>query len=324
MQADIKEAEIKAPELKPHPKARPGSIVFPTVLIAIGIVFLLGNMGIVTFDIWFTLLRLWPVLLIAAGLDILIGRRSLLGSFLVVVVLLGGLAVAVALSMGQPATGLALTSEDIRQPLGDSTLAVVDITPGLGELRLSAGNEGANLIEGRVALAEREKTFTSFRQAGSTAYYTLRSEGNQTWVPGWRGEVDWSSRTWDLKLNRDVPIDLRLKGGVGRATLDLSRVKVTRLRIESGVGQTTVTLPMSGEVRAEINGGVGEMIVNIPAGMAARIEVDRGLSGIDISDVYRPGNDRYQSANYSTAANRVELTIKGGLGHIAVREIAEQ
>ena len=45
--------------------------------IGIGTIFLLGNFGYLPASGWMLLLRYWPVLLIAGGLDILIGRRSL-------------------------------------------------------------------------------------------------------------------------------------------------------------------------------------------------------------------------------------------------------
>jgi hypothetical protein len=46
------------------------------ILIGLGVVFLLNNPGILNWSVWDVIFRLWPVLLIAAGLDILIGRRA--------------------------------------------------------------------------------------------------------------------------------------------------------------------------------------------------------------------------------------------------------
>ena len=65
----------------------------PIFLIGLGVVFLLGNLGALTDNVWNTLLRLWPVLIISAGLDLLLRNRSIwfmvLG-FLILLVLLGG------------------------------------------------------------------------------------------------------------------------------------------------------------------------------------------------------------------------------------------
>jgi len=52
------------------------SLVWPLILIGLGIIFLLNNLGALDWDVWFLIVRLWPLLLIAVGLDVLLGRRA--------------------------------------------------------------------------------------------------------------------------------------------------------------------------------------------------------------------------------------------------------
>ena len=66
---------------------RRGGFVWPLVLISLGAIFLLNNFNVLSWDVWDLIWRLWPVLLVAIGLDILFGRRSVLGSFLSLVVI---------------------------------------------------------------------------------------------------------------------------------------------------------------------------------------------------------------------------------------------
>ena len=66
-------------------QSRRGSLVGPVILLGLGIVFLLNNLGVLEWSVWEVIFRLWPVLLIAAGLDFLIGRRSVWGSLLALV-----------------------------------------------------------------------------------------------------------------------------------------------------------------------------------------------------------------------------------------------
>jgi lia operon protein LiaF len=84
-------AMTKRPERSPIR----GSLAGPAVLIGLGIVFLLNNLGYLGWGIWDTLLRLWPVLLIAVGLDLLIGRRSALGSALLALLVVAALGAAI-------------------------------------------------------------------------------------------------------------------------------------------------------------------------------------------------------------------------------------
>ena len=46
-----------------------------TVVTGLGVIFLLGNLGYLTFTAWDLILRLWPILLVAVGLDIILGQR---------------------------------------------------------------------------------------------------------------------------------------------------------------------------------------------------------------------------------------------------------
>ena len=45
-----------------------GGFVGPTILIGLGILLLLSNLGMLQWSVWDTAWRLWPILLIAAGL----------------------------------------------------------------------------------------------------------------------------------------------------------------------------------------------------------------------------------------------------------------
>ncbi len=54
-------------------------LFWPIILIGAGVIFLLANLGIIPSNPWPLIWNLWPVILIVIGLDILLGRRSLLG-----------------------------------------------------------------------------------------------------------------------------------------------------------------------------------------------------------------------------------------------------
>ena len=55
------------------------SLIWPAILITIGVVLLLKNMNVVRGDTWTTILHLWPILLIALGLESIFQRRGLIG-----------------------------------------------------------------------------------------------------------------------------------------------------------------------------------------------------------------------------------------------------
>jgi hypothetical protein len=77
---------------------RQEGLVGPIFLVGLGVVFLLSNLGYLAFEAWPFVLRLWPVLLIAFGLDILTRRRSIAWGLLGLLVALAVLAAALWLA----------------------------------------------------------------------------------------------------------------------------------------------------------------------------------------------------------------------------------
>ena len=77
---------------------RPRSFFWPILFIGAGVVLLLANLNIIPLPSLSFLFRLWPVLLIVAGLDILIGRRVPWISGLVALVAVAGLVILAILA----------------------------------------------------------------------------------------------------------------------------------------------------------------------------------------------------------------------------------
>ncbi len=298
---------MNATSTMPERPVRHGGLVGPAILIGLGVVFLLNNLGMLDWGIWNILLRLWPLLLIAIGLELMVGRRSALGSLLIVALMLSVMAVAVWASGAWLSGGTRLTSQTISQPLGTATRADIDVRMGAGTLRIGAQAQPAGLIEG----------------TGDTASFKLHSNSRSAWGLPFTGQ-EGVQLVWDLRLNPDTPTRLHLDTGAGTATLDLARLRVTDLEVNIGVGQTTLTLPQQGRVQAQINGGIGETTVIIPAGMAARIEATTGLGQVSVLGNYQRQDKVYITPDYATADDRVDLIVKGGIGSITIRQESDR
>ena len=219
--------------------------------------------------------------------------------------------------------GTGVTQETVSQPLMTATRAEVAITMGLGTLELDAREPSTNLIEGTVGRREREQVTHDFRIIGETGHYTLRTEGKDTTSIPFRFRREQNVR-WDLHLNRDVPMALKVDTGAGTARLDLRELRATNVEVRTGVGATTLMLPKAGQPRVEVDGGVGTTTVLIPAGIAARIEVEAGLGSASVQGDYKRNENMYVSSDYETATDRVDLRIRGGIGNITVRKIGEE
>lgn len=304
-------------------RVRRGGLVWPMILIAAGVVVLLNNLGIVSWNIWWSLARLWPVLLIAIGLDILVGRRSLFASLAVAVLVLAVLAGAAVYWQPQAAAQAQLHLQQIAQPLEGARDADISIDVGAASLTIREAQETASLVEGSLTLNGNEQVTPRSWRTGDTAHFELRPLGPQGTTSLASFEAGLDKKPWELRLNPDVPMRLKVNAGVGNSSLNLQRLKVTRLEVDGGVGNTRLTLPRAGQVSVTLDAGVGRLEVVVPAGLAVRMQVDRGLGGFDIQGDFQHNGDEYVSPGYANAADRADIRINGGIGHITVQQSTE-
>jgi hypothetical protein len=295
---------------------RRGGLVGPVLLIGLGVIFLLNNLGRLDWGVWLFILRLWPVLLIGIGLDLLVGRRSVWGSLLVVVVMLGVLAGAVIFYQRSGWGGAELRRQSISRPLEEATSAEVTLDSGLRALSLGALSEGGNLIEGTAELYRGERLAEHYAVVGEEAQYRLSAEGD-TWnaFPNWPARV----ARWEVALSPDIPVVLTIDSGVGETVLDLRGLQVIELSLDGGLGTMRLTLPAQGDLEGDLNLGIGAVDILVPQGVAVRMQVDAGPSNIVVPAAYVRDGDVYTSPGYTSAENRVQLYVEGGIGQIRIQ-----
>lgn len=304
----------------PEPRRRV-SLVGPVILIGLGVVFLLNNMGVLAWSVWDVVFRLWPVLLIAAGLEIILSRLSAWGSLLALVLTVAMIAGALWLLGSELGARGATAGEEVRQALGEAKQARVIIEPGVGALHIEALPESAAampsaLVEGVVSAGRGQGVKRRFAVAGATATFTLGSKAET-----FGSFIGWGDQwNWDLGLAADVPLELEIGLGVGSADLDLTGLTVRNLQVNTGIGRSEVILPGEGSFLAKIEGAIGEMVIVIPAGLAARIHVDTGLTVSDLPSSYRQQGDVYTSPGYASADDRVDLEVSQAIGKVTIRQ----
>jgi hypothetical protein len=127
---------------------------------------------------------------------------------------------------------------------------------------------------------------------------------------------------WDLKLSRDVPVDLHVKFGAGQATLDVGSLDLKSVDVDMGVGKLVLDLrgapKRSFDVR--IRGGVGEATVRLPAEVGVHAEAEGGIGEIKTTGLHRNGRTWVNDA-YQRSKTTIRLDVRGGIG--AIRLISD-
>jgi hypothetical protein len=291
------------------------SIIGPLLLIGIGALFLMNNLGMLTWSVWDVIFRLWPVLLIAAGLDLVIGRSSVWGSLIAVIVLVGVVALGVSYVQGGTAAA-GRSQESLSYPIRDAKRAEVHLSPVVGVLHLTGSPSTTELLTGSAWTGGGMRVAKNFAAQAEDTTLDLRAEGAGVLFPilGPPGQP-----TWDIALTSSVPVSLSVDLAVGQSVIDLRETNVYSLTVNQGLGQAIVYLPKNGVVRASVSTAIGETVIVIPPGVAARIHASTAIAARNIPGAFTRDGDTYTSPGYAEASDRVDLELGLPIGNLIVR-----
>lgn len=293
-----------------------GSIIGPLILITIGVLFLLANFGYLNTSFWLLLVQFWPLILILFGLEILLGR-SWQGQVIVLLVGLAAIGGIVWLTMnpGVLPFGVSAKTDTVTETRDGVQSANLTLSPGVGELDLGVlDGTSSNWLEATISHPNSLTLVQDYQLTSGVARLKLDTKGVQVFMGN-------AAEHWNVNLVPQVPIILKVDAGVGGTKMDLNGLNVTQLDLNTGVGGTQVTMPShAGTVTATVNGGVGGLTILIPQGEPARIRSSTGIGGANINPARFPhvAEELYQSADYDTATDKIDLRVDAGIGGITI------
>jgi hypothetical protein len=181
---------------------------------------------------------------------------------------------------------------------------------GAGELMAGAAAPG-NLVDGRFEGGVVERT----AGPGAVELWQDTSFG----VPGFD-----QRSVWLVGFTSEVPLDLSLDTGASRARLDLSTLRLRSLDLRTGASETHVRLPRAaGLSSVRVHAGAAAVTLEVPGGVAARIRSRMAIGSTQVDQNRFPRSPNgYESPDYATAANRVDIDLEGGVGSMRVTGVA--
>lgn len=299
-------------EQRAYRRRRGGSLVVPIILIVLGVLFLLDNLNITSGIDWGSIWKLWPIILIAMGLEIILGRRISFGAIVLVIIvaIIAGAAAWWSVVVGGERTMEHFTWSETGVERVEAKLDI-----GIGRLQLNGYSDMADLMVADLDLAPGDKVGHGLKVDDDVAQGWISSGDEFFALPNILGG---NASKWDLLLNSRVRWEMEINSGVGDVRLDLSDLIVSDLRLDAGIGSVQVTLPRRGSVEARIDNGVGDVRVTIPAGAQARIQVDRGIGSLRVGSRFKRRGDYYETEGYSGAESHIDLKIDSGIGTVTL------
>ncbi len=334
-------------------------VFWPLLLITIGVLLFLNNIGVIAGNGWDLILRLWPVILIVGGLDGLFRREGVVAAIvflgLGVIFLLSNLGY-IQLSAWEilvrywPVFLVAIGIDVIigrRKIWGLVLGAVIGLLLVAGVAFLIVGAAGLNTgrtqqvslplndlsqANGSIAIPVGRLDLSSGAPTGSLLQGDARI--------GALGTVSQNTVGNNFYLNAEALTFNPLNAGDSdRWQLHLNPAVTYHLTVNMAVGEgyldltglkvSQVNADMAVgrmEVRlpnvavsGEVKGAVGETVVYVPQGAAVRIHLDIGLTGVTLPPNYVRSGNEVTSPNQQAGSPLIDLTIGQALGAVSIR-----
>jgi len=298
------------------------------ILIAIGILFMLNNFGVLEFG-FRTLWSLWPLILILWGISILPIRDGIKIAALVVVLALTVIffnKIAEKSSWFHFHNFRGWSDRDWEDEEDNTTynyqpqnLSVpYDSLTSKGELRLDAAAGNFNL-QGITS------DFLSFSKSGDIGNYSLTttSEGNTKMInlslekSGIRHSVN--ENKVEIRLNEKPSWNLDFDIGAAEILMDLRDYKIDTTSIDAGASSIDIKIGDKNPLTVmTFNAGASSIKVEIPKESGCQIKSESFMISKEFDGFTKKGDGIYQTDNFNTGKNKIMLTIKTAISKIEI------
>jgi hypothetical protein len=300
--------------------SRNRALFFPLALIAIGVVVLLANIGILSEAVLNRLADLWPLLLVIIGLQLILNhtlpRRQATAIGLAIAALIVILAVAYATLA--PSTALGARQADYSGGLGGLKAATLELDYSAAQVEVRAGAGSDRLYQAHVEYpgGENPPTVSLDHESGTVSIHESASL-----VPFHL--FGSNRRHLTVTLNSKIGWTIQVGGGAANLQLNLSELQLSKLDVSGGANRIDARLPApKGTVVIDISGGASNLTLRAPAETQWRVAVSGGASAISINGSTSGafgGEFQRESPGYGSASDRYNVEISGGASHIDFR-----
>jgi hypothetical protein len=304
------------------------------VLIAIGVLFILNNVGVFEFG-WRTLWSLWPLILIFWGISILPVKEWMKITGLVVVL-------AFTIIFFQRLTDHAPwfhfrnfdhghwhgdwdsedEDEDDNSPTAnyqEQHLSVpFDSVTRKGILTLDAA-------AGNFKLMGVTNDFLDFNKKGYIGDYSLTtSDANavkcitlKTQESHIKGGL--SNNQVDIKINEKPSWNFNFDIGAAEIIMDLSMYKIDTATLNAGASSMDIKLGEKNPLSVwTFNAGASSIKINIPKNSGCQVYSESFMVSKEFDGFEKKGDRTYQTMNFAGSKNKIYITIKTAISKIEI------
>ena len=279
-------------------------VAWPVLMIGVGTLLLINYFGPRSMISWTQIIQLWPVLIIAVGIDVFFkgqtGWRSLLGVILSIVLI--GAAVFLAVQ------GLEVQAEYTRleeRYSSDVEGAELELSLDVGVLVIGAESRKGRLISGNIT---PDTVVHDLDEIGEFISYELKSTKPALFPHTGR---------WELLVSTNLPMELDIHTSVGEMLLDMDALELDAVRINQGVGRMFLELPEQAAGELLIKQGVGVIEVQVPADAKIAVDAQNGLTRVRFPADFELDDGYYMTPGTTKSNADLIISVEQGVGLVS-------
>jgi hypothetical protein len=299
-----------------------GLVFWGIALVTAGVVALAFQQGYLDRDALASAWRLWPVVLIAIGLSIVLSRTPFAVLGIIAAALVVGAAGGALISVGPgfaSCGGPEPTSLATREGAftGNAASVELDFNCGTLEVALTDGN-GWRVASGQSDGEEAQIEATDASVAVSSPDRGFMG-GEQRWEIGLGSDLTYAllinvnAATTVLNLADGSFSELSVDPNAGSLTFDLRGTSVASFSLDMNAGSASFRVGEGTDLDGTVGMNAGSIDFCADPGTALRFTVEENLTfsqDLDESELVRSG-ETWTSANFDTADRRIDLRLEG-------------
>ncbi|MDQ1266967.1 MAG: hypothetical protein QG635_2120 [Bacteroidota bacterium] len=305
---------------------RPGRFFWGTLLVLLGMFFLLRNLGIEMNLGW--AVNLWPLIIVLWGLSLLkysIRYRSLIASALalVIVLVIAGMITHSWWHWGcnrgmdwcsdDSYNSSSTYSNNLTIPL-DSTCRLAKFNFDGGAGRFVMGDTTSMLFNASTGMGSDNLSLNS--SLTDSVYNIDLSFDINNFV--WHRK---NGRNETLvRFNPNLPWEMNLNIGASKMECDFSKLNVRQLDLDAGAASIDIKLgKIADTCHVEIDAGATSVDILLPVSVGCSIDAETGMSSNNFDNFDKSSDDIYYSNNYNNTKQKVFIKISGGVSSFKVK-----
>jgi len=296
------------------------------ILISAGVVLLLNTTGHLFWPVWVRIFSLWPVALIAIGIELLFKKTrvsflTILSPLLFLAAILGP-AFFYDSDIGKiyRASQEYHWSEDL-----DSTLTEAKVTVRLNAGNLKISSDSDKLVSAELEYFKKEPLLVYERINLDRSALVKITDRERKWLE-WnlsKGRFlgAWDEKSWEVRLTDLIPIDLRVYVKASEADMDFSDLKIRDFDLEAKASDVDIKIgDLTEKITARVESKAARLTIFLPEDMGLSVENHTNLSSTSFSWLtLKEIDNTYQTPDFDQAPQKLTLYLEGSLTKLKIK-----